>query len=135
MYPNSIEQTKFTVNHAGYEYTRMPFGLNNSKIMDNILTERIGKSCFVYMNDIVMFSKSLRDHVIDIKNISFKKISRIQPKNPNRQVRVFKKSCLFGARYNSRRHKPNPDKIKAVLKFLLPTTQKEIKSFLGLVHN
>ena len=63
---NSIEKTAFTVENGHYEYTRMPFGLKNApttfqRLMDKILIKYLHKFCFVYMDDIVIFSKSLQD--------------------------------------------------------------------------
>lgn len=73
MNPDSIEKTAFTVDNGHFEYLRMPFGLKNApatfqRIMDCVLREFIGECCFVYMDDVVIFSKSLQEHLIHIKN-------------------------------------------------------------------
>lgn len=67
MHPNSIEKTAFTVESGHFEYLRMPFGLKNApstfqRVMDGVLKKYIHKFCFVYMDDVVVFSKSLHEH-------------------------------------------------------------------------
>jgi hypothetical protein len=66
--PRDIQKTSFTVKHGHYEYLRMPFGLKNApatfqRLMDNILREYTEKICFVYMDDIIIFSTSLQEHI------------------------------------------------------------------------
>jgi hypothetical protein len=61
------EKTAFSVNGGKYEFTRMPFGLKNApatfqRVMDCILRDLIGVCCFVYMDDIIIFSSSLQEH-------------------------------------------------------------------------
>lgn len=37
--------------------------------MDQVLLKYINKFCFVYMDDVVIFSKSLQEHISHIKTI------------------------------------------------------------------
>lgn len=74
MDPKSIEKTAFSVNNGHYEYLRMPFGLKNApstfqRVMDNVLKEYLHKFCFMYMDDVVIFSKSLTEHIDHIRKI------------------------------------------------------------------
>lgn len=62
------EKTAFSVNGEKYEFTRLPFGLRNAarifqRAIDNILREQIGKTCNVYVDDIIIFSEDKNDHV------------------------------------------------------------------------
>jgi len=50
---------------------RMPFGLTNAprifqRAMDDILREQVGKTCHVYMDDIILFSKTIEQHYKDL---------------------------------------------------------------------
>lgn len=70
----SIEKTAFTVNNGHYEYLRMPYSLKNGpstsqRVMDNVLGEYLHKFCFVYTDEIVVFSKSLQGHICHLKLI------------------------------------------------------------------
>ena len=62
------------------------------------------KFCFVYVDDIVIFSKSLQEHSQHLKLI-FEELKRYGLK-----IQLDKSEFL--------RIKPNPDKIKTILKYL-----------------
>lgn len=138
MAEESIEKTAFSVNNGHYEYVRMPFGLKNApstfqRVMDNILREYLYKFCFVYMDDVVIFSKSLHDHLIHIKQI-FSKFREFNLKvQLDKSEFLCKEVAFLGHIITPEGIKPNPSKIKAVQEYPLPKTVKEIKSFLGLV--
>lgn len=138
MHPNSIEKTAFTVNNGHYEYLRMPFGLKNApstfqRVMDNVLREYLHKFVFVYMDDIVIFSKSLQEHIIHIKQI-FSKLRQFNLKVQLDKTEFMRKEVAFlGHIITPDGIKPNPSKIQAVLNYPIPKSTKEIKSFLGLV--
>lgn len=56
-----IETTAFSVDGGKYEFTRLPFGLKNSpyifqRALDDILREHRNKICYVYIDDIIVFS-------------------------------------------------------------------------------
>lgn len=138
MDPESVEKTAFTVENGHFEYIRMPFGLKNApstfqRVMDNVLKEFIHKFCFVYMDDIVIFSKSLKQH-LDHLRIIFKKLRQFNLKVQLKKSEFLSKDVTFlGHVITPTGIKPNPSKIEAVKNFPLPSTQKQIKSFLGLI--
>lgn len=138
MHPNSIEKTAFSVNNGHYEYVRMPFGLKSApstfqRVMDNVLRDYIYKICFVYMDDIVIFSKSLQEHVHHIKLI-FDKLRQFNLKiQLDKSEFLCRNVAFLGHVITPTGIKPNPLKIEAVVKFPIPKNVKEIKSFLGLI--
>lgn len=135
---DSIEKTAFTVNHGHFEYLRMPFGLKNApatfqRMMDEILRDYLYKFCFVYMDDVVIFSKSLSEHLDHIR-IIFKKFREVNLKIQLDKSEFLSKEVAFlGHLITPEGIKPNPSKISAIKNYPLPKTQKEIKAFLGLV--
>lgn len=67
-----VEKTAFTVENVHYEYCRMSFGLKNApatfqRLMDKLHRKYLHKFCFVYMDNIVIFSKSLQEHLQHLK--------------------------------------------------------------------
>ena len=138
MDPQSIEKTAFTVNNGHFEYMRMPFGLKNApatfqRMMDEILREYLYKFCFVYMDDVVVFSKSLSEHIDHIRVI-FKKFRETNLKIQLDKSEFLSKEVAFlGHVITPEGIKPNPSKITAIKAYPIPKTQKEIKAFLGLV--
>lgn len=138
MDPESIEKTAFTVNHGHYEYLRMPFGLKNApasfqRLMEEILKEYLYKFCLVCMDDVIIFSKSLHEHLIQIKKIFqlFKEVNlKIQL---DKSEFLSKEVAFLGHIITPEGIKPNPMKIKAIQEYPIPKTIKEVRSFLGLV--
>ncbi len=65
----------------------MPFGLKNSPaIFQRILSGIIRKYklrlfCVNYLDDILVFSKTFDDHIINIERLSNNPLRRISPKN------------------------------------------------------
>ena len=57
--PDAREKSAFSTHRGLFEFTRMPFGLCNApatfqRLMQVILTGLEGKSCFVYLDDILV---------------------------------------------------------------------------------
>jgi len=68
----SIPKTAFSTKHGHYEYTRIPFGLKNARAtflrcMNNLLEDLIYKDCLVYLDDIIIYSTSLEEHIMSLK--------------------------------------------------------------------
>ena len=136
--PKDGPKTAFTVDNGHYEFTRMTFGLKNGpatfqRVMDNILREFIGKTCLVYMDDIIVFSTSLQEHIVNLSKI-FEKL-----RTTNLKVQIDKCEFLrqeityLGHLITKDGIKPDSKKISAILDYPLPKTQTEIKGFLGLL--
>ena len=138
MDPGSVEKTAFTVNNGHYEYLRMPFGLKNApstfqRVMDNIFWEYLYKFCFVFMDDIVIFSKSLNEHCQHVRKI-LQKLREYHVKVLLDKSEFLQKEVPFLGHIVTREGiKLNPSKIISVEKYRIPTTIAAIKSFLGLV--
>lgn len=62
------EKTDFSVNNGKYEFCRLPFGLKNApsifqRAIDDALREQIGVFCYVYVDDVIIFSETETDHI------------------------------------------------------------------------
>lgn len=138
VHPNSIAKTAFTTNEGHFEYLRMPFGLKNApatfqRLMNNVLREEINKNCAVYMDDIIIFSSTLDEHIKHLDAV-FKKLQKANLHIQTDKSEFLRKETEFlGHIITSEGIKPNAKKIEAIQKFKLPSTVKENKSFLGLV--
>lgn len=138
MSEESISKTAFSVPNGHFEYIRMPFGLKNGpatfqRMMDEILKSHIYKRCFVYMDDVIVFSRSLQDHMQDLKLIFSSLRSANLKVQPDKSEFLTKKVEFLGHIVTDKGLQPNPKKIAAIVNYPIPKTIKEIKSFLGLV--
>lgn len=138
MDPRDTKKTAFTVEGGHFEYIRMPFGLKNApstfqRVMDNVLKELSGTICLVYLDDIIVFSTSLQEHMESLKKV-FQRLREANLKVQMDKSEFLHKEIAFLGHIVTREGiKPNPDKIDAIKHYPIPKTQKEIKAFLGLL--
>lgn len=116
----------------------MPFGLKNApatfqRVMDNVLRDLIAKCCLVYMDDIIVFSTSLQEHIESLGKI-FRALDRVNLKIQLDKSEFLKREVAFlGHIVTDQGVKPNPDKIIAIQKWPVPKTPKELKGLLGIL--
>lgn len=131
------KKTAFSTPFGHYEYRRMPFGLKNApatfqRLMNSILSKFIGKICVVYMDDILIFSSSLQEHINSLNKI-LRTLEEAGLKIQFDKCNFLKKETEYLGHILTRGGvKPNPKKIESIKELKLPTTQKQIKSFLGI---
>lgn len=136
--PADMPKTAFTTQSGHYEFKRMPFGLKTApatfqRAMDNVLRGLQGIHCMVYLDDIIVYSSSLPEHISKLRKI-FDRLRATNLKVTLDKSEFFRKEVLYlGHTITKDGLMPNNDKIKAVLNFPLPRSTTEIKSFLGLV--
>lgn len=134
---SDIEKTAFSINHGKYEFTRLPFGLKNGpsifqRALDDILREHIGKRCYVYVDDIIVFGRSEEEHLKNL-GLVFKTLESANLKIQLDKCEFLQEQVEFlGLVISKDGIKTNPKKVKAIVDFPIPRTLKELRSFLGL---
>lgn len=138
MKENDIVKTAFSINNGKFEFTRMPFGLKNApaifqRAIDDVLRQHIGKICYVYIDDVIVFGKSLEEALENI-DVILKALN-----NANLKIQLDKSEFLhneiefLGYVIGSEGIKPNLKKIESIRKYPAPKTIKELRSFLGMM--
>ena len=74
MYPADEEKTVFIMPHGLYCYKVMPFRLKNAgatyqKLMTKIFKPLVGRTVEVYIDDIVVKSKTREEHVLHLQEV------------------------------------------------------------------
>lgn len=69
-----VPKTAFSVPQGHFEFTRMPFGLKNApstfqRLMNSALLGLQGIKCFVYLDDIVIYSYDLDIYIKNLSNV------------------------------------------------------------------
>ena len=65
-------KTAFVCEYGQYEYNRMPFGLTNApatfqRLMDKVLKDVLYKFALVYLDDIIVFSRTMDEHMAHLE--------------------------------------------------------------------
>ena len=102
------------------------------RLMNNVLSGLIGIKCLVYLDDIIVYGKDLRDHNHKLIEV-FERLREHNLKIQPDKCEFLTRECVYlGHVISEHGIKPDERKVKAVLNFPEPTNVKEIKSFLGL---
>ena len=136
---DSIEKTAFT-SHAGlYEYNVMSFGLTNApptfqRLMQRVLHGLDWKICLVYIDDVIIFSETFQEHLSRLATV-FDRLREANLKLKPSKCHFARSSVNFlGFVVSSEGILPDPSKLNAVETFPVPSSVKDIRSFLGLCN-
>ncbi|GBG76421.1 hypothetical protein CBR_g22169 [Chara braunii] len=72
--PSDKHKTVFKTRDGLYEFIVMPFGLTNAPatfqcLMDKVLRHQLNRFVVVYLDDILIFSKSMKEHVKHLEEV------------------------------------------------------------------
>ena len=115
----------------------MPFGLCNApatfeRLMERVLGGLTWQICLVYLDDIIVFSKSFDKHLKSLEQV-FCRIKEANLKLSPDKCFLFQKRVTFlGHIISGNGVETDPKKIEAVKNWPVPRNIKEVRSFLGL---
>ena len=140
MAEDSIPYTACTVGPLGfYEFIQMPFGLTNTlatfqRLMESCLGELHLQYCIIYLDNIIIFSKTPEEHLKRLHMV-FEKLSESGLKLKPSKCECFKCRLQYlGHIVSESGIKTNPKKIEVIQKWPIPTNIMETRSFLGLCN-
>ena len=138
MDPESIPKTAFTCHLGLFEFVRLPFGLTNApaifqRAMNKVLSGLIGKCCMVYIDDIVIFSRSSAEHAIHLKAVLARLEQAGLQLKPSKCHFELTEIELLGFVVSAQGIRPLSDKTAAISELSHPTDVKGVRSFLGMV--
>lgn len=137
MHDNSRQKTAFASHMGLFEFIVMPFGLTNApakfqRMMDCVLAGLKWIHCLVYIDDVVIFSKTFDEHIASIRKVwqRFRQCKLVIA--PKKTFLCCPKVKFLGHIVSADGVSTDPDKTKAIDKFPTPTCKKDVKSFLGI---
>ena len=134
----SVEVTSFTTKFGNYQFKVMPFGLTGApatfqREMNKILFPLIGKCVYNFIDDILIYSRTVEEHLEHIKAVL-----KIFQEN---KLKINTEKCRFmrtevevlGHKLTTKGLCPMDSKIEVIKNWKAPTTVHELRSFLGAV--
>jgi hypothetical protein len=129
-------KTTFKTKQGLFEWMVMPFRLCNApatfmRVMNDVLRPFLDDCVIIYLDDILIFSKSREDHITHVKQVLdvlrkeqlFLKLSKCE----------FGKTSLIylGHIVGGGKLKIDPSKVKVILEWPKPSNVTKVRSFLG----
>jgi len=136
--PNDVEKTVFRTHRGLFQFKRMPFGLRNGpsifqRVMQGILSQYLWLFCLVYIDDIVVYSKSYEDH-IDHLDLVLEAIEKAGiTLSPSKCHLFYGSILLLGHKVSRLGLSTHLEKVKAILDLQRPRKLSQLQTFLGMV--
>ena len=134
--PKDTHKSAFRTRYGHFEFTVLPFGLTNAPatfmgLMNDVLRPYLDKFVVVYLDDILVYSKSAEEHLDHLNQVLTTLAAH--------KLKVKLKKCAFGQSsvpflgllVTDKGVLPDPDKVRAVQDWPPPTNVTEVRSFLG----
>ena len=137
MKSEDIGKTAFSTRTNHWEFIRMPMGISTApatfqRLMHKIFEKEKWHECLIYLDDILVFSKSLEEHMTRLETI----FSRIRMSG----VKLSPAKCTFlksevtylGHKISNTGVETDPKKTDKIKTWPIPKSLEDLRSFLGL---
>jgi hypothetical protein len=139
MAPQDEYKTSFETHHGHFHFRVIPFGFTNAPVtfqwvMNNVFAPFMRKFVLVFMDDILIYSRSLDDHAKHLRQV-------FQVLLANKMFIKFSKCAFAQAQIEYLGHvishngvAIDPDKTVAMVQWPVPSSFTEVRAFLGLTR-
>jgi len=131
------EKTAFTCHLGLYEFNVMPFGLTNApptfqRMMNKILKDWLYEFAVVYIDDIMIYSKTYEEHLEHIEKV-LSKLREVNLMLKLKKCKWCEQNIEFlGHIVGKGGLKPDPGKIEKIKNLKIPRNVKDVRAVLGL---
>ncbi len=139
IHPEDVEKTAFRTHMGHHEWLVVPFGLQGApscfqRLMNHYLRAYIGRFVIVYLDDILIYSKTKEEHLEHLEKV----LRILQEKElyakPSKCDLFKTKVHFLGFIVENSHIKTDPEKVQVMRDWKIPTTVRELRSFLGLCN-
>ncbi|GBG78872.1 hypothetical protein CBR_g28587 [Chara braunii] len=134
--PSDQHKTTFKTRDRLYEFIVMPFDLTNAPatfqcLTDKVLRHQLNRFVVVYLDDILIFSKSMKEHVKHIEEVL--QVLKDAQLHLNSESEFGRDSVIYlGHRLSAKGLEPEATKVEVIRKWPQPAKVREMCTFLGL---
>jgi fumarate reductase subunit D len=130
-------KTAFKTLFSLYEWLVMPFGLTNApstsmRLMNEVLRSFIGKFVVVYFDDILIYSKSLDEHIEHLRDVFGALHEARLFANLEKCTFCTDRVAFLGYVMTPQGMDVDEEKIEAIKSWPIPATLTQLQSFLGV---
>ena len=137
--PEDRLTTMFRTKWGTYSYRKMPFGLINAGAsfqcaMDIAFRGLLGRFVVVYLDDVMVFSKKRKEHIIHLKQI-FDRCRRYGISlNPKKSILCATEGKLLGFVVSKDGMMIDLEREEVICKLPPPHNKKSMQSFMGKIN-
>lgn len=133
------QYTAFSTAYDKYHFNSSPFGLVGSpftwlRTISTVLKGIVGRNVFVYMDDIIIHSKTIMEHRQTIETVLKKLIEHNLKLNIEKSKFFQSEVSYLGHIISAEGMKTDPRKTSCMNKFPTPTNVTDIQRFLGMCN-
>jgi hypothetical protein len=134
--PEDRDKTAFICREGMYRYVTMPFGLCNAaatfqRLMDVILAGISYEICLVYIDDVIVFSDSLEQHLERLRTVLGRIRNAGLKLKPAKSFLMQKSVGFLGHLVTTQGICAHPEKTAAVTEWPTPTCVRDVRAFVG----
>ena len=124
---------------GAYKYHVLPFGLTNGPAsyqhyMNDVLWDHLNDFCSAYLDDILIYSKTLKDHIKHVCLVLQKLIDAgLQVDNEKCQFYV-QETPFLGVLLSVNGLRMDPKKVQVVVDWATPVNLKQVQAFIGFCN-
>jgi len=139
MHEDDVYKTTFSTRYGLFEWVVMPMGLSNSpatcqRVMNEMLGECLDKFAFIYLDDIMIYSKTAEEHLMHVQLV-LEALDRYNFKVKLTKCTFAKRQTRFlGYLVSDEGIAADPAKVAAVVNWPIPTSVTEVRRFLGFCN-
>lgn len=139
MSPESEALTTFTTSMGAYMYKVMPFGLTNGPAtwqhyINDVLFDYLNEFAQAYMDDILIYSKTLKEHKSHVKKVLEKLRAAGLYVDIDKCEFHVQETTFLGVIVSTEGIKMDPRKVQTILDWAQPETLKQVQSFIGFCN-
>lgn len=132
-------KSAFTTKSGQYCFTRMPFGLSGApatfqRAMAQVLREINWKKCVVFMDDILVFGRSIEEHNKNLNCVLHALHHNGLKLSPSKCNMLKQEVRFLGHIIDANGIRTDPMKTKSMQAYPKPTNVKDVQRFLGMCN-